>query len=183
MKTVRLLAVFALLGSLFAWVGCEKEEGTSKLTVKMTDAPAEYDSVLVDIKSVEVHYEDGEGPDGEEGWVTLATNAGVYNLLDLQNGVTVVLSDGIVIPSGKISQIRFVLGSNNSVVLVGGASFQLATPSAQQSGLKVNVHQELEPDHVYEITLDFDASQSIVIQGNGDYSLKPVITVHEVIEI
>lgn len=183
MKALRTLTVIAFLTSLFVWVGCEKEEGTSQLTVKMTDAPAEYDSVLVDIQSVEVHYEDGEGPDGEEGWVTLATNAGIYNLLDLQNAVTVVLSDGVVIPSGKISQIRFVLGSNNSVVLPGGASFQLATPSAQQSGLKVNVHHELEPDHVYEITLDFDASQSIVVQGTGDYSLKPVITVHEIVEI
>jgi hypothetical protein len=75
---------------------------------------------------------------------------------------------------GTISQIRLILGPNNSVV-VDGVSYPLSTPSAQQSGLKLQVHQTFEPGVSYEIMLDFDANQSIVEKGNGEYQLKPVI--------
>ncbi|MGZ3921427.1 MAG: DUF4382 domain-containing protein [Bacteroidia bacterium] len=51
----------------------------------------------------------------------------------------------------------------------------LATPSADESGLKLQVHQDLQAGVAYGVLLDFDANQSIVDQGNGSYSLKPVI--------
>ena len=65
-------------------------------------------------------------------------------------------------------------GSNNTV-LVNNVSYPLSTPSAEQSGLKLQVHQTLEAGVEYSILLDFDANQSIVDQGNGTYKLKPVI--------
>jgi len=70
-----------------------------------------------------------------------------------------------------------ILGSNNTVV-VDGESHPLETPSAQTSGLKLNVHYTFEAGLVYDLWLDFDAEQSIVEKGNGDYSLKPVIRVY-----
>jgi len=75
---------------------------------------------------------------------------------------------------GTISQIRLILGPNNSVI-VDGVSHPLSTPSAEQSGLKIQVHQTFEPGVSYAILLDFDANQSIVEKGNGEYQLKPVI--------
>jgi hypothetical protein len=75
---------------------------------------------------------------------------------------------------GTISQIRLILGPNNSVV-VDGVSYPLSTPSAEQSGLKIQVHQTFEPGVSYAILLDFDATQSIKEKGNGEYQLKPVI--------
>jgi hypothetical protein len=80
------------------------------------------------------------------------------------------------IQAGTITQIRLILGSNNSVK-VNGVVYPLATPSAQQSGLKLQVNQTLVPGVAYMLLLDFDAQQSIVEQGNGQYSLKPVIRV------
>lgn len=81
------------------------------------------------------------------------------------------------IPSGTISQIRLVLGDRNSLV-VDGDSVALTTPSAQQSGLKLQVHTTLEPELAYDVLLDYDATQSIVKAGNsGKYNLKPVIRV------
>lgn len=44
-----------------------------------------------------------------------------------------------------------------------------------QSGLKLQIHQTLVAGVSYSILLDFDAHQSIVLKGNGDYQLKPVI--------
>jgi hypothetical protein len=53
--------------------------------------------------------------------------------------------------------------------------YPLSTPSAMQSGLKLQVHQTFEAGVAYSIILDFDANQSIVVEGNGVYKLKPVI--------
>jgi hypothetical protein len=78
------------------------------------------------------------------------------------------------IPSGKLHQIRLVLGTNNSIVLKG-VSTQLETPSAEQSGLKLNVQQDVKGGILYTMLLDFDCARSIVTTGSGKYNLKPVI--------
>jgi hypothetical protein len=105
--------------------------------------------------------------------VVLNANAGMYNLLDLSNGVDTLIAFGDIEPQ-TIEQIRLILGPNNSIV-VDGVSYPLSTPSAMQSGLKINVHQTLLAGINYAILLDFDANKSIVQEGNGDYKLKPVI--------
>jgi len=78
--------------------------------------------------------------------------------------------------AGTVSQIRLILGTNNSVK-VAGVVYSLTTPSAMQSGLKLAVNRTLEAGVEYSILLDFDASQSIVLTGNNEYQLKPVIRV------
>ena len=87
----------------------------------------------------------------------------------------VLLVDDFQIPSGMLNQIRLVLGEDNTVV-IDGETFPLNTPSAQQSGLKIQVNQVLEPNFTYDFVLDFDADESIVIAGNsGNINLRPVI--------
>ncbi len=66
--------------------------------------------------------------------------------------------------------------------MVDGQTLPLATPSAQQSGLKIQINENLEPGILYEFMLDFDVDKSIVAQGNGGYSLKPVIRATTVAE-
>ena len=146
---------------------CNKDnKDKAHLSVSLTDAPAKYDAVMVDIQGVEVMGSDGNA-------VVLNTKAGIYNLLDFSNGIdTLIASDDL--NAGTISQIRLILGANNSVK-VDGVVYHLSTPSAMQSGLKLQIHQKFEVGVSYYILLDFDASQSIVLTGNGEYQLKPVI--------
>lgn len=158
--------------ALVAFISCSdddtKEQGTSRLMVSMTDAPGEYEHVYVDVQDVVVKYIESEGE------VSLGNiNVGVYDLLELTGGISVLLADEEV-PSGHITQMRLILGSENSIV-IDGETHPLQTPSAQQSGLKLNVNQTLEPGIMYDFLLDFDVNESIVVQGNGDYLLKPVI--------
>lgn len=170
MKTLRnLLALTA--GALVLSTACKKENAetsvsTTPVKVRMTDAPVAYDQVNVDVVGVEFKINSG-------ATVNLNVNAGVYNLLDFANGVDTLIASADV-PSGELSQVRLILGPNNSVV-VDGQPHPLATPSAMQSGLKLNVHSTLQPGVVYNLLLDFDAGQSIVVTGNGEYQLKPVI--------
>ncbi|MBW6492325.1 MAG: DUF4382 domain-containing protein [Lentimicrobium sp.] len=151
---------------------CNKDDENTKekahLSVRMTDAPANYDAVLIDLQAVEVTGNNG-------GLIILNTNAGIYNLLNFSNGLDTLIATGYL-DAGTISQIRLILGPDNSVI-VDNVAYPLSTPSAQQSGLKLQVHQTFEPGVAYMLLLDFDANQSVILTGNGKYQLKPVIRV------
>lgn len=168
MKKMRQFSVWVLLAATALFQSCKddgNDSGTSTFSVRLTDAPGPFDAVYIDIQGVEVK--------SDQGTFYLNVNSGVYNLLDFVNGAdTLIATAGI--PSGKVSQVRLILGPADSVV-VGGVSYPLGTPSAQESGLKINLHADLTPGVSYMLLLDFDAGKSIVQTGNGSYLLKPVI--------
>lgn len=163
------LIIAGLVMSLF--YSCNKDESTTSFIVRLTDSPGDYESVNIDINSVEVHVNEGEQSDG---WVTLNSNEGVYDLLTLTNGTeTVIANDNF--PTGRVSQIRLVLGDNNSVV-VDGETFPLTIPSGSESGLKILINADLTEGISYSVLLDFDAAKSVVSAGaSQQYLLKPVI--------
>lgn len=98
----------------------------------MTDAPANAGVISpAFLESVQVHTDDSHG------WVTLGTNAGIYNLLVLTNGVDALIANGDV-PSRRVSDMRLILGPNNNVI-VNGQTYPLQTPSAMETGLKLKV--------------------------------------------
>lgn len=167
---------FLSLSFLFCFlflISCSKDDTAEEyqpsethFQVRLTDAPGNFSEVNIDIQQIRVHSD-------IDGWIDLKTNKGVYNILDFANGVDTVIA-GDTIPSGTVSQIRFILGSNNNVV-VDGQAHPLKVPSGSQSGLKLNVHENLTPGITYSVLVDFDAAQSIVLTGNGKYILKPVL--------
>lgn len=154
---------------IFGFIRCTKDDKNQQkahVELRLTDGPADYDAVFIDIRQVEINT--------GAGWQTFPViTPGIYDLLQLNNGLDTLLCSG-ELPVGNISQIRLILGTNNSIV-VNGTGHVLQTPSAQQSGLKINVTQTLEAGMTYKIWLDFDAGKSIVEQGNGAYLLKPFI--------
>jgi len=172
----KVIYVFAGL-MMIAFAACQKNSndqasGTSRLSVYLTDDPSPYKAVNIDIKEIRVKYSDDSTSD--DGWKTLPlTKTGVYNLLKFSNGMDTLLTSSDV-PSGTIKQIRLILGTNNTIVSENN-TYTLETPSAQQSGLKLNLNSTLVPGIEYKLWLDFDAGRSIVTTGNGKYILKPVI--------
>jgi hypothetical protein len=172
-RTIFSAAGFLILSLLF--VSCKNDDsmmaGKSKLEVRLTDDPGNYDAVYIDIQDVQINV---TGDSATEGWQSLqGVNRGVYNLLDLVNDKDTLLAVADI-PSGRISQMRLILGPDNSVV-VDGTEYELKTPSAQQSGLKLNIHQDVTTGVLYTILLDFDVAKSIVQTGNKKFILKPVI--------
>lgn len=150
---------------------------TSMITVRLSDAPGDYNEVNIDVRDIMI--KKSVNPD-DQGWVSVGNiPAGgiIYNLLELTGGVTVMLADTII-PSAYLGQVRLILGNNNTIVLNDGTIHPLNTPSAQQSGLKLNVDQTLLGGISYDFLLDFDADQSVVKAGNsGKYNLHPVVRV------
>lgn len=145
--------------------------GTARLEVRLTDDPGDYEAVNIDIVDIQINVTD----DDKSGWQSLPNvQKGIYNLLDLVNDNDTLLVNADI-PAGRVQQIRLILGPNNTLTLNGGAVEPLQTPSAQQSGLKLNIHQSVSAGILYTLVMDFDAARSIVTTGNGKYILKPVI--------
>lgn len=164
--------------------GSDASSGTLRLA--LTDAPAcGYDHVYVTVDSVKVHQSASAG-ENDPGWypITLPSLPKRIDLLELRNGLLEELGQ-TALPVGRYTQMRLVLSPNstslpyaNAVTPTGGAQAALTTPSAQQSGLKLNVDIEIEPGKLADFVLDFDACKSVVSAGNsGKFNLKPVISV------
>lgn len=162
------LACIAIVAAAL-FTACSDDEKNARVEVRLTDGPGNYDAVNIEILAVEVHTEGG-------GWSSLDINPGIYNLLEFTNGLDTLLG-AVEVPAGRVSQIRLILGENNTI-MVDSVLHDLSTPSSQQSGLKLNVHADLTPGLTYSFLLDFDVARSIIVaKGNGSYSLKPLIRV------
>jgi hypothetical protein len=173
-RTVNRFAVAILAATTL--MACSRSEksasgaGTARLEVYLTDAPAALDSVFIDVRDVRVNY----STDTTNGWQSLGNvRTGTYNLLGLVAGRDTLLGASDL-STGRIEQIRLVLGPNNYIVSAG-QRHNLETPSAQQSGLKLNIHQDVNEGITYRLVMDFDAGRSIHETGNGRFMLKPVI--------
>lgn len=164
----KIIAILCLVTIGFSMSSCKKDDAKKSYpySIRMTDAPGPYDAVFIDLKGVEI-----TGSGGKT--VLLNVNTGIYNLLNFTNGLDTLITSGNL-EDARIEQIRLILGTNNSVV-VNNISYPLSTPSADQSGLKLQIHQTLQAGIMYSILLDFDANQSVIETGAGTYKLKPVI--------
>jgi len=173
MNKIRILSMALLLVlTIFVLVSCSKEKNKSRLSVYLTDAPGAYDAVNIDIVGVEIK---GSSDQGDNGWQPLSVNAGNYNLLEYTNGMDTLLSS-VELGAGRISQLRLILGTNNTIVVNGSIlPLPLYTPSAQTSGLKFNIHADLVGGVEYKLWVDWDANRSIVVTGANSYKLKPLI--------
>ncbi|MBF9235893.1 DUF4382 domain-containing protein [Hymenobacter sp. BT683] len=185
MKITRLfpLACVALLGL----ASCSKDSDsngaeTSKLEVRLTDAPGNFRSVVLDVRQVEVHLKEENDPDG---WKMLTFTPQAINVLEYVNGKSALLVSEDFAP-GDLKEIRLILGPDSYVIGRDGQRYDLKTPSGQTSGVKLKLNKAtLRERETFQLLLDFDVAKSIVERGNWSpgndkkerYLLKPVIRV------
>jgi hypothetical protein len=174
MKRTLLAGSLAVFISTIIFFSCSKDSdngsgGTAHVSMRLTDGPGNYDHIYLDIQQVVVTMAGGSP-------ITLnIAHPGIYDLLTFSNGLDTLLVE-TDLPAGTIEQMRLVLGPNNSLVETGNPTpFPLNTPSAQESGLKLNLNQTFVAGNSYTIWIDFDAAKSILQTGAGQYKLKPVI--------
>jgi hypothetical protein len=172
----RILALGLVLAAVFYVLGgCSANQTGARLghvTVRLTDAPGNFDQVNLVVDEVSIHR---AGPD-DAGWETLKHDTTTtYDLLKLRDGVLALLGVGDV-PAGHYTQVRLHLTDGSNVV-VDGASHPLKVPSGMQSGYKLVGEFDVPAGGQVELTLDFDAARSVVLTGNGKYMLKPTCRV------
>ncbi len=149
------------------------DEFEGVLRVTMFDEPANYDTVLVEIASIEAHRQSGEQ---DSGWIELSDDTLMIDLLMLIDGEEQVLGEASVEP-GVIEQLRMTMGENNRLV-IGENSYDLDFAGEGDSEIILDINAEIEEGRLYDLFLDFDVSQSIVSRGEEEgYDLQPEIRV------
>lgn len=174
----------ALLTTAVAFTSCSKDEesSSSKLQIKLMDAPGDFQSVFLDVQKIEVHLKEETNPDG---WKILPFQAQAINVLEYVNGRSALLVDTDFEP-GDLKEIRLMLGPDSYVIGKDGQRYDLKTPSGQSSGVKLKLEKAAVQERAtFQLLLDFDVAKSIVERGNWRpnndkkerYLLKPVIRV------
>ncbi len=175
----RFLVWCLAIGILSVLGGCKNDSsmgpggsGNGTLVVRLTDAPAAYNAIVIVVDSVRVHI---DSADSVSGWYTISTSTAMYDLLQFTGGRDTVIATG-EIPTGYYSQLRLFINPS-SYIVVDGVDLPLIVPSGAESGLKLNIQASIAAGTQYVVALDFDAGHSIVVTGAGRYMLKPVIKV------
>jgi hypothetical protein len=181
MKTSR-LSLAASLALLAA--GCTGQQ-TGKVTVLLKDAPADVTAAVVTISEIDLV--------GSGGVTVLSTTPITTDLLSLAND-TATLVDGVEVPVGTYTQLRFVItggyleaggvlyassptyeGLPDTETAVGGT---LRMPSYAQSGLKIDLPAGAATvgTGTTIVLVDFDVSQSFGHEagGSGAWVMHPV---------
>jgi hypothetical protein len=186
LATSSLLAAAALVACGGSGGGSTEQPPVQMGTLKasLTDAPAcGFDQVNVTVSKVRVHQSANAEPTAS-GWADITLSpARKINLLNLTNGALEELGQ-TPLAVGSYTQVRLVLEPNAgnalaNTVVVSGTTLEKAldTPSAVQSGIKLNAQFDVAAGQRTDLVMDFDACKSVVTKGNGNYALKPVVKV------
>ncbi len=165
----KFILVFSILFFLILF-GCEKgveNSDTGILSIKLTDAPFPIDMVSeanVTISMIEVRKDQSESEGNP--FLVLSEDEFTYNLLDLQNGITADLVE-IEVPVGDYNLVRLYVSSAN-IKLTDETVYNLEVPSGDETGIKIFVEPSIRVvgGLTTELVLDFDVSQSFVVQGD-----------------
>lgn len=168
-----LAATLAVVAFAAGCGGTKNSSGvnTGTVRVSMTDAPADYDSVILMIREVAVHK---EGPE-DTGWYSFIPDSSSYDLLQLQNGVFAELGK-LPVPTGHYTQVRLILDPG-SYVVENGVRRDIIIPSGLQTGLKLVGEWDVADGDVVDLGIDFDASRSFHETGSGKLMLKPTVRI------
>lgn len=201
MKTKQaFLGIMLVLASALVITSCQKSEsaqapaGKQNLSLYLTDGPGFFDQVFIEIKSVQVLVDTtkdtrkndtcnwdrmgatiGNKKDSGLVWTDLNIKAGVYDILNLRNGVDTLLAT-TQIATGAVRLIRIEIGTQNSVVK-DSVTYPLKWPAGLPNyiliKLKGHETEEFLPGQI-RLWLDFDVSRSVVVLNNNLFYLKPV---------
>jgi hypothetical protein len=173
-------------------------QGKARISVVLMDAPVQFDSVLIDIRQVAVEVDTAQNQSAPDNsvcwglnfwgfgrnhnnpsviWDTLSITPGIYDLLQLRNGVDTLLATGVV-TQGKILKVRVTLGSDNSIYTDSVTSYPLVV-FGPNPYFDINIRRQDVDDVTnseFKLWLDFNLHRSIFF-WNGQFLLSPEITV------
>ena len=139
--------------------------GEGKIQIYVTDAPAEnVTAIVIQANTIEIH----RAGDTEGEWITLLENPPAFDLLQVA-GIQSLLG-GANIASGNYTQVRLAI--TEVTVTINGEQKTATVPGDK---LKFVGNITVTEGQTTSISFDFDAGKSIIVKGNGEVSLKPVV--------
>lgn len=187
---MRKLFILFLIIPIIAIVGCNLSgDGglfSGSVTMKLTDAPLTLEgktvqSVNVTITKVEVSKGTEEEDDTE--WITLLEEEKKYDLMKLQDGKWDFLAQDVSLEAGKYNQIRIHVTKENTITFEDDTTaYDLTIPSGTETGVKFNGTFTVVAGGDTEVAVDFDASESVIVTGDGRYIMRPAFRIVEDLE-
>jgi hypothetical protein len=177
MKKFIALGLIATMGIVAQ--SCNKDEATANpgtmgtMKVKMTDDPANYAALNMEITKVEAFSE-------QSGWITLNSQSQMVSVLSLTNGTETILANTAV-SAGVYSKLRITFGSTNTLVLnaeSGGNTCNLGFGSNSSHQVEIEINEQVESNSTAEILIDFNVAGSIIGSGTT-YIVNPIMEIIE----
>lgn len=198
-KNIFFAAFMALAVSLLT-TACNKNssseapvpQGKQQLSLYLTDAPALFDHVLINIKSVKVLIDtctntrahdkddwDGRGDNENKKdscmiWEDMKVNPGIYDVLKLRNGIDTVLASSSI-TKGYIRLIKIEIGPSNSLVK-DSVTYPLALPAYAKNYILLKLRGDEFDEYLpgkSRLWIDFDINKSIYQGRDNRFYLNP----------
>lgn len=193
MKTIKKIGMGVLMAGL-SLTSCNKDDKPTgpndpeprSFTVRMTDAPGDFYKFDVEIESVQAFNA------STNQWVMLSNKSQIVSVLDLRNGKSTVIASESDVDFGNYTKVRVNFGKsydlmvNANATASGGAggvgvgvgvSVASTTTWDGPSSVELNISSDVNSENGADILLDFDVAQSIIDNGNDNYSIDPSIRV------
>ena len=199
MQIKRMLTAAMTVMTIGALAACgdSTNADTGRISLKLTDAPGDFQKAVVTIDQIYLQGGSDENPSG--GRVVLLSTPVTIDLLTLANSVQDLVTDAVV-PAGTYSQLRFVVsgayiqvdngnGTSSVYATPGYAGVPAGTtvtgnlqaPSFSTSGLKV----QLPGGSVHIggdariLLVDFNVAESFGHDAGGQWVMHPVVKATE----
>jgi hypothetical protein len=198
-----------LIAGVLVLIGCSGSSQPGTVNVSLSDPPTcmapqgPYLHLYVTVTDVEINQSASASNNGA-GWIdltpSLSQNPVQVDLLGTSNQCFLATLGSAGIPAGSYQQLRIFLANSgtvannkcgvmlNCVMLAADPtnpqSLQLS--SEAQTGIKIPSGQIaggqfiIASGETKDLNIDFDACASVVLQGSGQYRLKPVLHAGEV---
>lgn len=193
MKTIRIMGIGVLMAGL-SLTSCNKDDKPTgpndpeprNFTVRMTDAPGDFYKFDVEIESVQAYNA------STNQWVMLSNKSQIVSVLDLRNGKSTVIASENDVDFGNYTKVRLNFGKaydlevNSNATVSGGSggigvgvgvSVASTTTWDGPSSVELNISSTVDNENGADILVDFDVAQSIIDNGNDNYSIDPSIRV------
>ena len=165
---------FLLLAALTAW-GCGKDDNkpghpgggtTGNLRVRLTDAPADFDSLVLDIREIAMHRT------GDSTWHAFTPGQRIVDLLATRNGNFLDLGT-FSLTGGAVDSMRLKLGPGSRVV--SGSTQQTIAMDGDTSGTGFPTSLTVTNNTTTDVGLDIEAARSLRADGAGGWIFVPQV--------
>ena len=173
----RLKIFFFLVGIGLFGLACEGPDTSPKalVNVLLIDAPAKWDSVVVEIQGVEIDFvQSGRQGETQKIWMPYEPAKKTVNLSNLVNGISLPISRR-ELQLGQITGITLKLGTTHAL-FQGDNRYPLTVP-AGVTDFSQELKVDLEAGISYDLILDVDLEKSIQMTQNTPltFSFQPKV--------
>lgn len=167
-----LLFLLTILFSISFW-SCEPADSnpTSLLNVILIDAPAQWDSVFVEVEGVDIEIQVlGRESETETFFLPYSLGDKVIEVSALIAGEGLLLGRD-ELPVGKIISATFRIGDSHSLFL-DGDRYVLPLANGGMTEIPLELEMDLEQGIAYDLILDFDLEKSIRVLSESPLVLE-----------